>query len=127
MMTIPSTDEMRRAPIKTLARTLAALDCELAEVKEAARQTQKRASELENAARKAREIMAEKSKPAEEPTVSDHALVRWMERQMGIDLDEIRAQILTPERADMIRFGAKAINAGNVTLKVDGMAIVTVL
>lgn len=34
--------------------------------------------------------------------ITDHALVRYMERVMGLDLDNIRAEMLPPERAKFI-------------------------
>jgi len=45
-----------------------------------------------------------------EPTVTDHALVRYMERVMELDLDAIRAQILTP--ANVVKI--KAIRNGRI-------------
>lgn len=44
------------------------------------------------------------------PHVSDHALLRWLERYMEIDMDAVRATILTAERQDAIHAGASAIH-----------------
>lgn len=49
-------------------------------------------------------------KPERTPGVSDHALVRWLERRHHIDLDVVRATILTPERQEAIRCGATSIH-----------------
>lgn len=38
----------------------------------------------------------------DEVRVSDHALVRYMERKLGIDLEALRQEILTPELKEMI-------------------------
>ena len=35
--------------------------------------------------------------------VTDHALVRYIERGYGIDMDELRAEIVTPEMAKLIK------------------------
>lgn len=43
------------------------------------------------------------------PHVSDHALVRWLERYLEIDMEAARAAILTPERRQAIQAGASAI------------------
>lgn len=45
------------------------------------------------------------------PIVSEHALLRYVERVMGIDLDEIRGLILTERNVKAIKF------AGNCTIK----------
>jgi hypothetical protein len=37
-----------------------------------------------------------------EPTVTDHAVLRYLERFRGINLEEIREEILTDERKEMI-------------------------
>lgn len=40
---------------------------------------------------------------AKEPEVSEHALLRYIEREMGFDLDAIRAEILNAELKGMIK------------------------
>ncbi|PZO05441.1 MAG: hypothetical protein DCF29_08035 [Alphaproteobacteria bacterium] len=44
------------------------------------------------------------------PYVSDHALLRWMERYLEMDLEAIRASILTDDRRAAIEAGASAIH-----------------
>lgn len=44
------------------------------------------------------------------PNVSDHALLRWLERYLEIDMEALRAAILTEERQDAIHAGASAIH-----------------
>lgn len=53
-------------------------------------------------------------KAAEEskPTVSDHAVLRWMQRCMGIDIEAIREQILADGRREAI----EAIGSGKVPI-----------
>lgn len=44
------------------------------------------------------------SKPAPgEPAVSDHAVIRYLQRVVGIDADQLRQQLLADGRADLIR------------------------
>ena len=38
-----------------------------------------------------------------EPVVTEHALLRYAERVMGLDLDEVKAQILKPETVAQIK------------------------
>lgn len=50
--------------------------------------------------------------------VSDHAVVRWIERVYGVDIDRLRARILSD-----IRKGAAAaehLRAESFTVRVDG-------
>lgn len=60
------------------------------------------------------------------PSVTDHALVRWLERVKGIDVDAIRAEILTPERKAMINAGAGEIKGDGFCLKIRNKAVITV-
>ncbi|WP_333896253.1 hypothetical protein [Brevundimonas aurantiaca] len=61
------------------------------------------------------------------PYVSDHALVRWMERYLEMDLEAIRASILTADRRDAIKAGASAIHCQpeNMILMVSPCGTVT--
>lgn len=47
--------------------------------------------------------------PRRHPVVTDHAVVRWLERSLGYDIEAVRQAILTPERIQAIRCGATAI------------------
>lgn len=59
-----------------------------------------------------------KSERQKEPSVSDHAIVRYMERVLGIDTEAIRAAILSDKNRRMIEF------AGNCRIKSDGVDFV---
>lgn len=60
--------------------------------------------------------------------VTDHALVRYMERVKGIDLDAVRREILTPERVAMIKAGAVRIKIeGGNELRIKESAVVTIV
>lgn len=65
--------------------------------------------------------------PARRPHVTDHALVRWMERHLDFDMDGLRAAILTPERVEAIRCGAVHIHCREegVTLVVSETGSIT--
>lgn len=62
-----------------------------------------------------------------EAKVSDHAIVRYLERVYGLDLDAVRREIMTPERETMIRMGAKRIVTDDHVYIIDNGVIVTVL
>ncbi len=49
-----------------------------------------------------RQISKLQTPAAHKPYVSDHAVVRWLERVRGMDMAAVRREILTPERAHVI-------------------------
>lgn len=55
-------------------------------------------------------------KPAPPPRVSDHAVLRFLQRKYGLDVEAVRAKI------DAL--AGPAIDAGALTLKVDGVSFV---
>ncbi len=68
--------------------------------------------------------------PERRATVSDHALLRWLERHLLIDIEAVRESILTPERLDAIRCGAARIHCraeGVVLVVAEDGTIKTVL
>jgi hypothetical protein len=62
-----------------------------------------------------------------EPYVTDHALLRFMERALGIDVEALRSRILTPAVREAIRGRASAVEVEGVTFVVCDAAIVTTL
>lgn len=59
------------------------------------------------------------------PTVSDHALIRYIERVHGIPMEAIRQQILL-KAENAIRLGAGAVRLEDCTLVIKGSTVVTV-
>lgn len=55
---------------------------------------------------------------AREPFVTEHALLRYLERVKGVDLDELEREILTPERTAMIK------NVPNCDINVHGIKFI---
>jgi hypothetical protein len=41
--------------------------------------------------------------------ISDHAILRWLERVKGVDIDAIRAEMTTPALAKADEFGAPVL------------------
>lgn len=61
------------------------------------------------------------------PRVSDHAVLRFLERVRGLDVEAVRAEILTPEIAMAIKAGAVAVTIKGLRFPVKEGCIVTVL
>jgi hypothetical protein len=59
-------------------------------------QEQKALSLMEKSIKEIR-IALDKAKNPAEPTVSEHAILRYLERVEGVDIDAIRAKILNPK------------------------------
>ncbi len=59
--------------------------------------------------------------------LSDHALLRYLERVWGIDMDTVREEILTPQVVDAIRAGASSVRVNGAMLVVEDRVIVTAL
>lgn len=62
---------------------------------------------------------------AESPSVSDHAVIRYLERKHGFSFDDVRSQMLTPTVVAAMRSGVPSIKALDGTLIVKGMKVVT--
>jgi len=67
------------------------------------------------------------NKPSETIGISDHALIRYLERKYGFDFQPYRDEILTEDRIKMILSGAQTIIANGVKMKIDKNTIVTVI
>lgn len=57
---------------------------------------------------------------SQEPMVTEHALLRYIERIYGVDMEELKAQILTPSLASTIR----KLGSGKYPLPLGGSAVV---
>ena len=64
--------------------------------------------------------------PNKKPTVSEHAVVRYMERVMGFDIESLREKILTPTVMDAMKCGATKVKADNMTVWIKGNEITTI-
>lgn len=64
-----------------------------------------------------RELSQKIKEMSKEPRVSDHAVIRFLERKYGISFEDIRSEILTENIKQAIRLGATSV-------KIDGMQFV---
>lgn len=67
------------------------------------------------------------AKKCKRARVSDHALVRFIERVHGIDLDDIRSELLSDVVISGMKAGATKIHLSDCTLIIKGYTIVTVV
>lgn len=61
------------------------------------------------------------------PFVCDHAIVRYLERKKKMDIDAIKAEILTEQNISAIRAGATKIKTDGVVLIIKNGVVITVL
>ena len=76
-------------------KTIIELQRDSARLQSAIGETEMRLADLKAGLVLVCQELAKRLKPASEPKVSDHALLRYIERIMEIDIEAIRASILT--------------------------------
>ena len=69
--------------------------------------------------------IAKRTAPAPEPRLSDHALLRWLERVKGVDVEAARREIMTPQIIEALENGVKAITINGVRFVCRDATIVT--
>jgi len=73
--------------------------------------------------------------PPARTLLTDHSIVRYLERVYGLSLNALAAEILPPDRVAMVLAGARRIRAAadpdtglpGYELVIDGQAVVSVL
>lgn len=73
------------------------------------------------------EEIARRQKAPINPRVSEHAVLRYLERAKGVDTEAIRAEILTPMVVSAMKAGAATVSVDGVKFVIDGDCLVTVL
>jgi predicted nucleic acid-binding Zn-ribbon protein len=84
----------------------------------------KRVSDLEREVQKMENEIAFLQK---EISISDHALVRYMERTLFLDTEDFKKKILSKEIQELINAGASRITVDGVTFVIRDKNIVTVV
>jgi hypothetical protein len=77
-----------------------------------------------------RSLLAElerRSRPTEDVRITDHALLRYVERVFKIDVDALRQQILTDGVTKGIEHGASTITVNGIQFRVKDRSIMTVI
>jgi hypothetical protein len=73
------------------------------------------------------EIMRREAMDAMVPTISDHALLRYIERICGVDIEAMKAELLTNAVVMAIKAGASAVKSPVGTMVIKGNTVVTFL
>lgn len=90
------------AELKAIEQRLARKQAELGQATSEAAEQMRRRQEL---AQEADRLAAERERLltcSEQPVVSEHAMLRYLERVKGVDLNAVRTEILADGRAELI-------------------------
>ena len=115
--------QMNNNKITQLNRDLARIKSEKHSLGNQLAELNTRASELKLQRDK---IIAENKRKNDKITVSDHAIIRYLERVMGYDIENIRERILSDPVRDSIKLGANSVKTAEATFVVHDNVIVTV-
>lgn len=62
-----------------------------------------------------------------EPVITDHAILRYIERVCEVDLDKLRAVLMTDSLKAALASGATSLKTDACTFIIEGGAVITVL
>lgn len=62
---------------------------------------------------------------SEKPRVSDHAVIRYLERKYGFTFEDVRAEMLTPAVLNAMDAGANGVKLNGGTFKIKGRTVTT--
>jgi hypothetical protein len=62
---------------------------------------------------------------AKAPRVSDHAVIRYLERRYDFDFEHVRKELLTPTVIEAMEAGIESVKIHHGTLKIKGKTVVT--
>jgi DNA gyrase/topoisomerase IV subunit A len=74
-----------------------------------------------------RSELAKRLRPSPEPRCSEHALLRFIERVYGVNIDAARAEIMTPAVVAALKAGVTAVTVKGVKMLAKEGVIVTVV
>ena len=74
-----------------------------------------------------RSELAKRLRPSPEPRLSEHALLRYIERVYGVDIEAVRAEVMTPAIVAALKTGATAVTVKGVKMLAKDGTIVTVV
>jgi chromosome segregation ATPase len=106
------------AQLKGLTSQLAEEEAALRVSRVAQRQANQKVSQTENRIRELKLSLEKLKTKGGSPIVSEHALLRYLERVKGVDLEALKTEILTKKTIEMIEF------ARNCTVKGDSYSLV---
>lgn len=71
--------------------------------------------------------LAKRRRPAPEPRLSDHALLRYLERIKGVDVEGARREIMTPSVIEAIKAMATSVIVNGAKFLVRDGCVVTIM
>lgn len=71
--------------------------------------------------------IARKKELTKKPNVTDHALLRFLERKLEINLDVARSGLLTDDVISAMRVGCKSIKKDGMEIKLQGSTVTTII
>ena len=85
-----------------------------------------RIAALQKESARVEKAIASKKELFQKPSVSDHALLRFLERHLEINLDAARNSLLTQDVLDAMLAGCKSIKKDGLEIKIQGNTITTI-
>lgn len=74
-----------------------------------------------------RSELAKRLRVSPEPRMSEHALLRYIERVYGVDVEAVRAEVMSPAIVAALKTGATAVTVKGVKMLAKDGTIVTVV
>ena len=71
------------------------------------------------------ELLQQIKTARQSPRVSDHAVIRYLERKHGFSFEKVRKELLTPEVVRAMDAGADGVKVNGCTLKIKGRTVAT--
>ncbi|WP_343518136.1 hypothetical protein [Sphingomonas sp.] len=111
-----------REQIEELDARLASLDSDAKPIREQLGNIDRTRSKLSQQRTELREKLKEMEA---KPRVSDHAVIRYLERKHGFDFERVRDELLTPTVITAMNLGAEGVKINGGTLKLRGRTVTT--
>lgn len=112
--------------MNTDAMTVTQLQQESQRLESLISETERTIADLRNQFQTIRGILSARLRPAPEPRCSEHALLRYIERTRGIDVEAIRTEIMTDGIVTALKAGVTAVTVNGVRMVCKDGVIVTV-
>lgn len=115
--------------VEKLEQELLAVDAEIAGIQTKITPLQQQITPLQrrlaDAQQWASDVRNKLAVARQAPRVSDHAVIRYLERKYGFSFDDIREEIMTPTTIAAINAGANAVKVNSSKFVVKDKTIVT--
>ena len=122
-------DSFKDKTVSELEATICRLELQLSRIDHSLLEFRRDRAQIASELNNANQALAKRKKSEATltaPSVSNHALLRYAERVLGIDVQALEAQILTPANRAAITAGAKKISSEGISLIVKDGVVVTV-